>query len=48
VATNNPAIGNMMAEDIEGRSRFGRGMLFGIVFSLPFWIVLIALVQLVG
>lgn len=48
MSANNPTIGNVMPEDLEERSRFGRGMLFGIVFSLPFWVAIFAVAQLVG
>lgn len=48
MSASTPAFDDVMSDDLEEASRFGRGILFGIAFSLPIWAAIIAMAQLIG
>jgi hypothetical protein len=48
VSANLSADDHVVVEGLEEQSRFFRGLLFGIAFSLPIWGGIIALARLVA
>ena len=47
MSADTPAIDDVTTDGLEEQSRFIRGLLFGIAFSLPVWGAIIAAVRFV-